>query len=110
MLNVLGFVFRFKIFLRVRGLGYRVYIKDEGQQIQFKLGYSHLVIHRFKFGIFATALGVKERMFAVEGTSWLMLTTMAVRLQRLKKIDVYRGKGIFKKFYKYKVRQGRKKK
>ncbi len=69
MLNVLGFVFRFKIFLRVRGLGYRVYIKDEGQQIQFKLGYSHLVIHRFKFGIFATALGVKERMFAVEGTS-----------------------------------------
>lgn len=109
-LNLLGFVSCFKVFLRVRGLGYRVYVKDEGRQIQFKLGYSHLAVHRFKFGIIATQLGVKERMFSLEGHSWLMLTTMAMRLQRLKKIDVYRGKGIFKKFYRYKVRQSRKKK
>ena len=109
-LTVLGFVFRFKMLLRVRGLGYKVYVKGSGGEIVFKLGFSHLVKHRFKFGIFAKSLGVKDRMFSIEGDSWLMLTTMAARLQKLKKIDVYRGKGIFKKFFSYKIRAGRKKK
>lgn len=106
----LGFVFRFKLFLRLRGLGYKVYTKEDGKIIIFKLGFSHLVTHRFRFGIFAKVLGIKDRMFSIEGNSWLMLTTMSARLQKLKKIDVYRGKGIFKKFYTYKIKQNRKKK
>ena len=68
-LTALGFVFRFKLLLRVRGLGYKVYVQGSGEEIVFKLGFSHLVKHRFKFGIFAKSLGVKDRMFSIEGDS-----------------------------------------
>lgn len=60
--------------------------------------------------MFATKLGVKDRMFSVEGSNWIVLTNVVARIQSLRKIDYYRGKGIFKKFYSCKIRQSKKKK
>eukprot|EP00461_Guttulinopsis_vulgaris_P002285 UN02286 len=110
MSQLLGQAFRYRLLLRVKGLGYKAYIADNGSVLNLKLGYSHIV--RFKFNKFmlAAKLGVKDRMFSVEGPEWVMLTNVVARIMSLRKVDVYRGKGIFKKFQSYKVRVGRKKK
>lgn len=110
MSQLLGQAFRYRLLLRVKGLGYKAYIADNGSVLNLKLGYSHIV--RFKFNKFmhAAKLGVKDRMFSVEGPEWVMLTNVVARIMSLRKVDVYRGKGIFKKFQSYKVRIGRKKK
>lgn len=60
--------------------------------------------------MFATKLGQKDRMFSVEGNNWIVLTNTLARIRSFKKVDYYRGKGIFKKFYVCKIRQGKKKK
>lgn len=108
--SIVGFTFRFKLFLRVKGLGYKAYIVNSGKTLNLKLGFSHIVIFNFQNEMFATKLGVKDRMFSVEGSNWVILTNVIARIQNLKKIDYYRGKGIFKKFNSCKIRISRKKK
>jgi len=49
-------------------------------------------------------------MFSVEGYNWISLTNTVARVRSLRKIDYYRGKGIFKKFFNCKIKQSRKKK
>lgn len=110
VISMLGMTFRFKVFIRVRGLGYKAYVLNSGNTINLKLGFSHLVKFNFFAGMFATKLGQKDRMFSVEGNNWIVLTNTLARIRSFKKVDYYRGKGIFKKFYVCKIRQGKKKK
>lgn len=108
--QIIGLTFRYRLMLRVKGLGYKAYIANAGKTLNLKLGYSHIVAFNFAKDMFATKLGVKDRMFAVEGSEWVTLTNVVARIQSLRKIDFYRGKGIFKKFYSCKIRISRKKK
>lgn len=109
-INLLGLTFRFKIFLRVKGLGYKAYVYNSGKLLSLKLGFSHIINFKFSRDMFATKLGQKDRMFSIEGSNWIILTNTVSRIQNLRKIDYYRGKGIFKKFFNCKIRQNRKKK
>lgn len=109
-INMLGLTFRFKVFFRVRGLGYKAYVLNSGNTLSLKLGFSHLVKFNLFRGMVATKLGQKDRMIAVEGSNWIILTNTLARIRNFKKIDYYRGKGIFKKFFICKIRQGKKKK
>lgn len=110
LINILGLTFRFKVYLRVKGLGYKVFILNSGKTLNLKLGLSHVVRYDFVAGMFATKLGQKDRMFSIEGYNWITLTNTLARIRSLRKIDYYRGKGIFKKFFNCKIRQSRKKK
>jgi len=110
IISVLGLTFRFKIFIRVKGLGYKAYVLNNGNTLNLKLGYSHIVKFNFFDGMFATKLGQKDRMFSIEGPNWIVLTNTLYRITNLKKIDYYRGKGIFKKFFICKIRISKKKK
>lgn len=111
IIGILGLTFRFRVFLRVRGLGYKAYILNSGKTLSLKLGLSHVVKYNFtEEGMFANKLGQKDRMFSVEGYNWISLTNTVARIRGLRKIDYYRGKGIFKKFFNCKIRQSRKKK
>lgn len=67
LINILGLTFRFKVFLRVKGLGYKAYVLNAGKTLSMKLGLSHIVQFNFFRGMFATKLGQKDRMFSVEG-------------------------------------------
>jgi ribosomal protein L6P/L9E len=69
VISMLGLTFRFKVFIRVRGLGYKAYVLNSGNTINLKLGFSHLVKFNFFRGMFATKLGQKDRMFSVEGNN-----------------------------------------
>lgn len=110
MVSLLGLTFRFKVFIRVKGLGYKAYVLNSGNTINLKLGLSHIVKFNFFRGMFATKLGQKDRMISVEGSNWIVLTNTLARIRSMRKVDYYRGKGIFKKFYTCKIRQSKKKK
>lgn len=109
-ISMLGLTFRFKVFFRVRGLGYKAYVLNSGNTLSLKLGFSHLVKFNLFRGMIATKLGQKDRMVSVEGNNWIVLTNTLARIRSFKKVDYYRGKGIFKKFFICKIRQGKKKK
>jgi hypothetical protein len=67
IINLLG-TFRFKVFVRVKGLGYKACFKFR-KILSLKLGLSHIINFKFNFGNFATKLGQKDRMFSVEGNN-----------------------------------------
>jgi len=110
IVGILGLTFRFRVFLRVRGLGYKAYILNSGKTLSLKLGLSHAVFFNFSNDMHANKLGQKDRMFSVEGYNWISLTNTVARVRSLRKIDYYRGKGIFKKFFNCKIKKSRKKK
>jgi ribosomal protein L6P/L9E len=64
---ILGLTFRFRVFLRVRGLGYKAYILNSGKTLSLKLGLSHAVLFNFSNDMHANKLGQKDRMFSIEG-------------------------------------------
>lgn len=110
LVGILGLTFRFRVFLRVRGLGYKAYILNSGKVLNLKLGLSHTIQYSFIGSMLVNKLGQKDRMFSIEGYNWIYLTNTVARIRSLRKIDYYRGKGIFKKFFNCKIRQSRKKK
>ena len=67
VIGLLGLTFRFKLLVRVRGLGYKAYVINSGKTLSLKLGLSHIVNFNFFKGMFASKLGVKDRMFSIEG-------------------------------------------
>lgn len=110
LVTLLGYTFRFKLFLKVKGLGYKAYVSNSGKVLSLKLGLSHVVNFNFKNEMFAETHGTKDRMFSVEGSNWVTLTNTISRIKKLRRIDYYRGKGIFNKFNSCKIRESRKKK
>lgn len=110
LIGILGLTFRFKLLVKVKGLGYKSYVNNSGKTLTLKLGLSHIVNFNFFRDMFASKLGQKDRMFSIEGSNWIILTNTLARIRSLRKIDYYRGKGIFKKFYNCKIRQSKKKK
>jgi ribosomal protein L6P/L9E len=66
LISILGLTFRFRIYLRVRGLGYKAYVINSGKTLNLKLGLSHTVTFNFIGQMHALKLGQKERMFSIE--------------------------------------------
>ena len=104
-----GGVHAYRVIMEVRGLGYKVFIKQPNQ-VDLKLGFSHMVLFRLRNRMYAKALGIKSRVFAVFGYDLIQVTAAAAHLRTMRRINVYRGKGIFKKYYRYKVKEGKCKK
>lgn len=98
----------FRVTLELRGLGYKIYV-PEPKRLEFKLGFSHLAVFRFKGTCFAKALGLKYRNFVIFAKELVEVTAVAARIRNLRKINVYKGKGIFKKYFKYKKKESKRK-
>lgn len=104
-----GGVHAYRVIMEVRGLGYKVFITQR-DRVDFKLGFSHMVYFRLKNKMYAKALGIKSRVFAVYGYDLIQVTAVAAHIRTLRRINVYKGKGIFKKYQRYKVKEGKRKK
>ena len=87
----------YRVTLELRGLGYKVFIPTP-KRIEFKLGYSHMVIFKMPGSSLAKALGLKYRNFAVFANDLVEVTALAARIRGFRSINVYKGKGIFKKY------------
>lgn len=90
----------FRVTMDLRGLGYKIFV-PEPKRLEFKLGYSHLAVFRFKGSAFAKALGIKSRNFVVFAKDVVEVTAVSARIRGMRSINVYKGKGIFKKYFKY---------
>lgn len=104
-----GGLHAFRVIMEVRGLGYKVFITQK-DRVDFKLGFSHMVYFKLHDRMYAKALGIKSRVFAVFGYDLIQVTAVAAHIRTMRRINVYKGKGIFKKYYRYKVKEGKRKK
>lgn len=107
---VVGVTEGFKIELDVVGVGYKADV--QGKKIVFALGYSHPIEYPLPDGIEAKAerIGAKTSInqyqltITLTGIDKQKLGQVAAELNRLRKPDAYKGKGIryANKFYKLK--------
>lgn len=84
----------FSVVLEVRGLGYRV-SAPSAQLLEFSLGFSHLVFFTLPGNLTARNLGNKSRAVQLSSVDWLLLTQAVVSIKRLKRVNVYKERGIF---------------
>lgn len=90
---VWGSLSPFYILLEVRGLGYKVGVK--GSRLEFSLGFSHLVYFKLPTVISAKPIGAKLRAISVISPDWLLLTQAVAAMKRLRRVNVYKERGIF---------------
>lgn len=90
--------------LEVVGTGYNV--KLQGEELVFKLGYSHPVIFKKPPGIKFQVEG--NNKVIVEGADKQLVGQVAYQIKMLKKPDVYKGKGIRYEGEKLRIKPGKK--
>ncbi|MBA2378272.1 MAG: 50S ribosomal protein L6 [Blastocatellia bacterium] len=97
---VVGVTEGFKKEMDLVGVGYKAEV--QGQKIVFALGYSHPVIYNLPQGIEAKAERVGQKTsinqyqltLTLSGIDKQMLGQVAAELNRLRKPDAYKGKGV----------------
>ena len=109
----------YKVFLSLRGIGYRVFISDDNKSLNFKLGYTHPINVDIPEGISAvsstdrsaTVGGGDNQFLTLSGLNYQKLTQFANLLVTLRPPEPYKGKGILIRTKKHDLqRQNRAKK
>lgn len=80
--------------LEARGLGYKLTAKSP-TTLEFNLGYSHLVYYMLPASMKAATLGLKSKVVSISCPDWLLLTQTVTRIKRLKRVNLYKERGIF---------------
>lgn len=75
-------------------MGYKLTAKV-ADTLDLTLGFSHLVQFKLPLGVSAKTLGIKSRAVSVSCMDWLRLTQTLAAVKRLKKVNVYKERGIF---------------
>lgn len=89
--------------LEVFGTGYRV--KLDGENLVFEVGFSHPVVFKKVSGI---TFAVEANKVSVKGVDKQLVGQVAYNIKKIKKPDVYKGKGIRYFGEKIKLRPGKK--
>ena len=107
---VVGVTEGFKVEMDVVGVGYKADV--QGNKINFSLGYSHPIVYELPAGIEAkaervnakTSINQYQLTLTLTGIDKQKLGQVAAELNRLRKPDAYKGKGVryANKFYKLK--------
>ena len=74
----------------ITGVGYKVAMK--GKDLEFALGYSHPVLFPAPAGITFTVESPTE--FTIAGVDKQLVGETAAKIQKLRKSDPYKGKGV----------------
>jgi len=90
--------------LEVVGTGYNV--KMQGEDLVFKLGYSHPVVFKVQNGIKYRVEG--NNKLVVAGADRQLVGQVAHQIKLIKKPDVYKGKGIKYEDEKLRIKPGKK--
>ena len=110
---VVGVTEGFKKEMDIVGVGYKADI--QGQQINFSLGYSHPIVYPLPAGIEAKAERVNTKTsitqyqttITLSGIDKQLLGQVAAELNRLRKPDAYKGKGVRYANKTYKLKPGK---
>jgi large subunit ribosomal protein L6 len=90
--------------LEVQGTGYNV--KLQGEDLNFKVGYSHPVIFKKVEGVKFQVEG--NNKVIVSGADKQLVGQVAYQIKLIKKPDVYKGKGVRYEGEKIKIKAGKK--
>lgn len=90
--------------LEVVGTGYNV--KMQGQDLAFKVGYSHIVVFKAVPGITYQVEG--NNKVVISGADKQLVGQVAYQIKIIKKPDVYKGKGIRYEGEKVRIKAGKK--
>ncbi|MFT3745864.1 MAG: 50S ribosomal protein L6 [Pyrinomonadaceae bacterium] len=110
---VVGVTEGFKREMDVVGVGYKADV--QGQNINFSLGYSHPIVYALPKGIEAKAERVNTKAsitqyqttITLSGIDKQLLGQVAAELNRLRKPDAYKGKGVRYAEKLYKLKPGK---
>lgn len=110
---VVGVTEGFKREMDVVGVGYKADV--QGQNINFSLGYSHPIVYALPKGIEAKAERVNTKASITQYQTTITLTgidkqllgQVAAELNRLRKPDAYKGKGVRYAEKLYKLKPGK---
>jgi len=115
--KIIGVVQGFFISLEIRGIGYRVVLKDvenfsnekirTKQKLVLKLGYSHDIEMVLPTNV--RAFCPKPTMLAIYGVDFQFLNQICAKIKNFKKPEVYKGKGIRFKDEEIQLRVGKRK-
>jgi large subunit ribosomal protein L6 len=94
--------------IRFVGVGYKVFPvqQHEGQVLQFKLGFSHLIFHKIPKTVKITPF--KFTFIYIFGTSYYFVTQAAATIRSYKSPEPYKGKGILYENEKITLKEGKK--
>lgn len=90
--------------LEIVGTGYNV--KMQGEDLVFKVGYSHLVVFKKPLGVRFQIKG--NNKIIISGPDKQLVGQVAHRIKMIRKPDPYKGKGIRYKGEKIKLKPGKK--
>ncbi len=110
---VVGVTEGFKREMDIVGVGYKADV--QGQNINFSLGYSHPIVYSLPAGIEAKAERVNTKAsitqyqttITLSGIDKQLLGQVAAELNRLRKPDAYKGKGVRYAEKSYKLKPGK---
>lgn len=105
---ILGCSRSYKVYIELRGLGYR--LKSNNVDLELFLGYSHPVYFKIPEVVDNEVVGSKNRVMSISSYNWSLLNQFISQLCSLKKRNAYKEKGIFKKYERIKLKEGKKKK
>lgn len=115
--KMIGVMQGFFISLEIRGIGYRVSLKDiqdslesngqVKQKLSFKLGYSHDI--ELVLPINVRAFCPKPNLLCIYGVDYQFLSQICAKIRSFKKPEVYKGKGIRFKDEEIRLRVGKRK-
>ena len=87
----------FKKKLTLKGLGFKINVQENLKNIEFKLGFSHLINLKIPQNI---KLRSKKNFIKIEGSDNVLLGNFVNKIISLKSPDSYKGKGFWYKYQK----------
>ncbi len=90
-----GLIFNYEKILILRGLGYKVVLRS--LYLYFYLSYSHPIAFKIPSDIFVKILNNNNNEFSIKSNNKQKLGEICLIFKKLKKINIYKGKGIFYK-------------
>jgi len=89
--------------INIVGVGYKV--AEKGRDLEFALGYSHAVPFKAPEGI--TFKVESATRFSITGVDKQLVGEVAAKIQKLRKADPYKGKGLHLDGAKIRRKQGK---
>ena len=77
--------------LILKGLGFRCFLSNDKKQINFKIGYSHIIVLNIPKKI--TSITIDKNFLILESYDRALLGNFSKRIKQLKTLDVYKNKG-----------------
>lgn len=105
---ITGVMKGFKKYLRIRGLGFKVF--KENKLLKFQLGFSHFIFYKIPLSLKFDVLGLKFRILKITGLDLDIVNQVSFLIKTFRKPGIYKQKGIYFTREIVKLKAGKKKK